>query len=126
MFKVNNRNTITRCEICSKLTIKTPERQQWRRSGVFIVNFEHISQLVLVFLLLTMNRQMPAGPQLSGNTQLFKVNNWNYRKSCKMRSKLIIQTPLELHQWRHSGFFIVKLHFISHLSLLFLLLILNR
>ena len=26
MFKVNNRNTRTRCEICSKLTIKTPER----------------------------------------------------------------------------------------------------
>ena len=29
---------------------------QWRRSGVFIVNFEHISHLVLVFLLLTLNR----------------------------------------------------------------------
>ena len=28
MFKVNNRNTKTRCEICSKLTIKTPEQQQ--------------------------------------------------------------------------------------------------
>ena len=28
MFKVNNRNTRTRCEICSKLTIKTPERRQ--------------------------------------------------------------------------------------------------
>ena len=27
MFKVNNGNTITRCEICSKLTIKTPERR---------------------------------------------------------------------------------------------------
>ena len=27
MFKVNNRNTRTRCEICSKLTIKTPERR---------------------------------------------------------------------------------------------------
>ena len=39
----------------SKLTVKIPERQQWRRSGVFIVNFEHISQLILVFLLLLMN-----------------------------------------------------------------------
>ena len=28
MFKVNNRNTRTSCEICSKLTIKTPERRQ--------------------------------------------------------------------------------------------------
>ena len=25
LLKVNNRNTRTRCEICSKLTIKTPE-----------------------------------------------------------------------------------------------------
>ena len=28
LLKVNNRNTRTRCEICSKLTIKTPERRQ--------------------------------------------------------------------------------------------------
>ena len=46
MFKVSNRNTRTKCEICSKLTIKTPERRDWRRSGVFIVNFEHILNLV--------------------------------------------------------------------------------
>ena len=26
MFKVNNRNTRTRCEVCSKLTIKAPKR----------------------------------------------------------------------------------------------------
>ena len=52
MFKVNNRNTSTRCEIYSKLTIKTAERRQWRRFAVFIVNFEHISHLVLLFLLL--------------------------------------------------------------------------
>ena len=57
MFKVNNRkNTRTRCEICSKLIIKTPERRQWRRSGVLIVNFEHILHLVLMFLLLTSSR----------------------------------------------------------------------
>ena len=43
LLKVNNRNTRTRCEICSELTIKIPERRQWRRSGIFIVNFEHIS-----------------------------------------------------------------------------------
>ena len=49
MFKFINRNTRTRCEICSKLTIKIPD-------GIFIVNFEHISHLVLVFLLLTFSR----------------------------------------------------------------------
>ena len=53
LLKVNNRNIRTRCEICSKLTIKTPERRHWRLSGVFIVNFKHISHLVLLFLLLT-------------------------------------------------------------------------
>ena len=29
-FKVNNKNIRKRCTICSKLTIKTPERRQWR------------------------------------------------------------------------------------------------
>ena len=28
--KVNNRNTGTKCEVCSKLTIKAPERHQWQ------------------------------------------------------------------------------------------------
>ena len=59
-LKVNNRNTRTMCEIYSKLTIKPPERRYWRRSGVFIVNFEHISHLVAVFLLLSLNMQLPA------------------------------------------------------------------
>ena len=40
MFKVNN---------------KTLERRQWRRSGVFIVNFEDILHLV-VFLLSTLTK----------------------------------------------------------------------
>ena len=56
LLKVSNGNTRARCDICSKLTIKTLERLQWRRSGVFIVNFEHISHLVLIFLLLTLRR----------------------------------------------------------------------
>ena len=56
LLKVNNRNTRKRCEICSMLTIKIPERRHWRRSGIFIVNFEHISLLVLVFLLLILSR----------------------------------------------------------------------
>ena len=43
MFKVNN---------------KISERRQRRCSGVFILNFEHISHLFLVFLLLTLNEIM--------------------------------------------------------------------
>ena len=39
LLNINNRNTRTRFE-----------RRHWRRSGVFIVNFEHMSHLVLEFL----------------------------------------------------------------------------
>ena len=55
LLKVDNKTSRAKCEICSKLIIMTPERQQWRSSGVFIVNFEHISHLVLAVLLLTLN-----------------------------------------------------------------------
>ena len=61
VFNVNSRNTRSKCEICSKLAIKTPERCQWRWSGVFIVNFEYFSHLVLVFPLLTLSRWTPGG-----------------------------------------------------------------
>ena len=56
LLKVSNRNTRKRCEIWPKLTIKTSEWRHWRRSGVFIVRFEHISCLFLVLLLLTLNK----------------------------------------------------------------------
>ena len=45
LLKVNNKNTGTRRKICSKLTIKTPERHHLHPSGVFVVNFEHISSV---------------------------------------------------------------------------------
>ena len=42
-------------EIDLKLKIKTPERRHGRCSGVFIVNFEQLSHIVLMFKLLTLN-----------------------------------------------------------------------
>ena len=59
LFKVNNGNTRKMLELCSKLPIKTPERRQWRRNGVFIVNFEQISNNVLMFALSTLNKEIP-------------------------------------------------------------------
>ena len=44
MFKVKKKKIPKR---------RQPERRQWRRFGIFIFNFEHISHLVLVFLFLT-------------------------------------------------------------------------
>ena len=55
LFKVNKRNIRKRSKIYSKLIIKTPEKRQWRRSGVFIVNFEHISHFHLLGPLLTLS-----------------------------------------------------------------------
>ena len=50
LFKISNGITKTACEICSKLTIKPPERlRQWRHSGVLVVKYEQISQIVLCF-----------------------------------------------------------------------------
>ena len=46
---------------CSKLTMKTLERRHWRHFGVFNVDFELISHLFLMFLLLT----------LTGNSNLW-------------------------------------------------------
>ena len=42
LSKAKDRNTRTDCEICLKLTMKTPERSHRCRSDVFIVNFENI------------------------------------------------------------------------------------
>ena len=55
MFKVNNKDT---------------RRRNWHRSGVFIVNFEHISHVILVFLLLN----------LKGNSRLGYRQNLVGRK----------------------------------------------
>ena len=62
--------TSEKCEIRSKLTGKMWNnvkyvRRQWRGSGVFIVNFEHISHIVLVFSLLTLNKLISADHVIS-------------------------------------------------------------
>ena len=56
LTNVNNRNNRKRCEIYSKLRIKTKEQRRWRRSDDFIVNLQCILHIFLVFLWLTINR----------------------------------------------------------------------
>ena len=83
MFKVNNRhrNGIIDCVMSSR---------QGRCSGVFIDNFEHISHLVLVLLLLTLNRQMPAGKNIYGtkvqlNLCAIDIFSRTFPRICAMR-----------------------------------------
>ena len=52
----NNRDTKTIGKICSKLIIKRAERRRRHRFSVFIVNFEQILHIVLVFPFLTLNK----------------------------------------------------------------------
>ena len=55
LFKVNNENNRAICKTYSKLKIKTPERHQGRRCGVFII-FILFNLFFLVFSLLTFNK----------------------------------------------------------------------
>ena len=49
-------NTRKRCKKYSNLTRETQEPREWRRFGVIIFIFEHISYFFLMFLLLTLNK----------------------------------------------------------------------
>ena len=60
MFKVNNINSRRGVKYFQSQQ-KRHQNNARRRSGVFFVDFEHISHHVLVFLLLILNRKMPAG-----------------------------------------------------------------
>ena len=107
LLKVNNART--RFEICSELTIKT-----MTSFCVFIVYFEHISDLVLMFLLLTLNMQLPAGNGKSrksvSKTNIFCLNPfhatlafytpWKHQKTSGF---LMFSGVIERDQWYDMG-----------------------
>lgn len=57
LFKVNN---IKARIMCDKSILKTLERFHWRHAGTFIVAFKQTSRIILVFLLLSLDKKMPA------------------------------------------------------------------
>ena len=63
-LKVSNRNTRTKCEICSKLIIKTPEQHQLTSLRCLYCKLDTHFTTCLVFALVTLNMQLFAG-QLS-------------------------------------------------------------
>ena len=56
LFKVSNRNSRKRCDICSNLTLKRSDRLQWSRCDVFINDFKHMWHLFLVLVLFAFNK----------------------------------------------------------------------
>ena len=71
LFEVNNESNRKRCEICSKLTIKTLELRHWLCSGVFTVNFVHISHIFLVFPSLTLSKSKQVSLPIRTNATPF-------------------------------------------------------
>ena len=84
LLKVNNRNRRRRSKISSKFTKK-------HQNDVFIINFEHISHLVLVFLLLTLSRQMLNGCQIDNKLMIELI----LAIACNSKSKYI-HTKLQI------------------------------
>ena len=54
--KLSSHNTQVTYSKLFKVNIKAPERHNLRFFGVFIDNFQQISRIFLVFLLLTLNK----------------------------------------------------------------------
>ena len=93
LLKVNKRNTRARCELCSKLTIKAPERCHWRLSGVVIFNCERISHTVLVLLSLILNMYLQVGLPVKTAVGL-----------CQLSMKPLIIFTKKLHHSCLAGF----------------------
>ena len=77
LFKVNN---IKARIMCDKSILKTLERFHWRHAGTSIVAFKQTSRIILVFLLLSLDKKMPAVYRafrllsiLSENKTMFQV-----------------------------------------------------
>ena len=70
MFKVNNKNIRTK---------QQTTKQHRSCSEVFIINFDHISQLLMLSLLLALNRQMFTG--LLGLSVIYKVTPFRQLKT---------------------------------------------
>ena len=67
-------------------------------SGVFILNFEQISHIFLVFLLRTLNMQIPAG-ELIAESIISKLLNGKIAKAYKDACPGFNKARLTAHLW---------------------------
>ena len=109
LLQVNNRNTRTKYEICSKLTIKTPEWCQasfwylccelWTNftpcSSVSVVNFEHVIA------------GLDFSAHQSKNYQCLQgLNGFFNRSTISIRFQIFLETinTQNIHEWRGQTF----------------------
>ena len=91
LFKVKRKNTILTYSLWSKLATKTPERCH----AVFIFNFEHIQQINLIFLLLTLEMHLSVWHRIKSTKKLKRTLN-NRTVSLKHVAKCNIKDVISL------------------------------
>ena len=106
MLKVNNRATREKWEVCSELTIKTPEQHQRQRPGVFVVNWTNLTPCSSVSIVSSVSlasriwwvNQYP----LSLKVLHWKImeRNYHYQKSKGEVEVLEMQSLFPSIRWR--------------------------
>ena len=112
-----SRSTIEALEqVCSK-SINTSEWRQWRLSGAFIVNFEHISLLFLLLLQVTLNRYIFPGINYEILRQYVAATTFWVSKRLQKQSpkKLLFQLQL---QFCYFGLICLNLSLRYHMTLI--------
>ena len=114
LLKVNNRNTRTRCEICSKLTIKIPERRQWppicislefKQFSFSLICFRNIRVInltITLFSISTGNTALAHHTDTASSVSTWTYGHWvrdldlhlNFVPAHKCHLPLNLETPL--------------------------------
>ena len=78
LFKVNNKNTRIRYQICSKLTIKTPERHLWY---CFHFSYEIVTIIIIIIVVLAFYVKL----------YKFQVTKQLYKTLCRKSSSYLLK-----------------------------------
>ena len=107
LFNFNNKKTRERRETCSKLTTKTLEQRQWRRSGVCVVDFEnfHIFFQFFYYWLSTIRNPFKENSFKETPFNLFQPNvSFLYSlKRQKTKGFLAFSGGIEMKYWTKMG-----------------------
>ena len=124
LFKLNNRNTRKKFEVCSKLTTKT--RRHCRLFGVFIVNFERISQLIVAIVSIVNFKQVNSCWQSCGLFAVYNNGNICFCQKLNIYWKFICMFMDRyksfqdfLFVWASKQIMFEYIHFILQVSLLY-------